>query len=45
MPASGNPVDISAIDIIQFRGDQRVAHWGVMDMAAAMAQMGAGPHA
>ena len=45
VPASGNPVHISAIDIIQFRGDQCVAHWGVMDMAAAMAQMGAGPHA
>ncbi len=42
--ASGNPVDISAIDIMQFRGDQCIAHWGVMDMAAAMAQMGAGPH-
>lgn len=45
VPASGNPVDISAIDILQFRGDQCVAHWGVMDMAGAMAQMGAWPHA
>ena len=44
MPASGNSVNISAIDIIQFRGDQCVAHWGVMDMAGAMAQMGAGEH-
>jgi predicted ester cyclase len=45
VPASGNPVDINAIDIMQFRGDQCVAHWGVMDMAGAMAQMGAGPQA
>ena len=45
VPASGNPVDIGAIDILQFRGDQCVAHWGVMDMADALAQMGAGPAA
>lgn len=45
VPASGNPVDINVIDILQFRGDQCVAHWGVMDMAGALAQMGAGPHA
>ena len=35
VPASGKPVDINAIDILQFRGDQCVAHWGVMDMAGA----------
>ena len=45
VPARGNPVDIKAIDILQFRGDQCVAHWGVMDMADALAQMGAGPNA
>lgn len=44
VPASGNPVGIHAIDVLQFRDDQCVAHWGVMDMAGAMAQMGAGPH-
>jgi steroid delta-isomerase-like uncharacterized protein len=42
VPASGNPVNIDAIVIVQFRGDQCVAHWGTMDMAGAMAQMGAG---
>lgn len=42
VPASGNPVAINAIDILQFRGDQCVAHWGVMDMAGALQQMGAG---
>ena len=45
VPASANPVNINAIDILQFRGEQCVAHWGVMDMAGALAQMGAGPHA
>ena len=43
VPASGNPVEIEVIDILQFRGDQAVAHWGVMDMAAALEQMGASP--
>jgi steroid delta-isomerase-like uncharacterized protein len=43
VPASGNPVNINAVDIMQFRGEQCVAHWGVMDMAGALAQMGAGP--
>ncbi len=42
VPASANPVSINAIDILQFRGDQCVAHWGVMDMAGALQQMGAG---
>ena len=42
VPATANPVSINAIDILQFRGDQCVAHWGVMDMAGALAQMGAG---
>ena len=41
VPASGSPVSINAIDVLQFRGDQCVAHWGVMDMAGALAQMGA----
>lgn len=45
VPASGNPVSINAIDILQVRGDQCVAHWGVMDMAGALAQMGAAPPA
>lgn len=43
VPASGNRVEWNVIDIIQFRDDKCVAHWGVMDMAAAMAQMGTPP--
>ena len=45
VPASGNPVNFDAVDIVQMRGDQCSAHWGVMDVAGAMAQMGAGAHA
>jgi steroid delta-isomerase-like uncharacterized protein len=45
VPASGNQVHIDAIDVLQFRGDQVVEHWGVMDMAGALAQMGAAPSA
>jgi steroid delta-isomerase-like uncharacterized protein len=43
VPASGNQIEIGVIDIMQFRDDKLVAHWGVMDMAGAMEQMGAGP--
>lgn len=43
VPASGNPVEWSVIDILEFRDDMAVAHWGVMDLAAAMAQMGTPP--
>jgi steroid delta-isomerase-like uncharacterized protein len=43
VPASGNQVEWSVIDILQFRDDQAVAHWGVMDMAGAMAQMSPPP--
>ena len=40
VPASGNHAEFSVIDIHQFRGDKIVAHWGVTDMAALMAQIG-----
>ncbi|MEZ5116745.1 MAG: ester cyclase [Candidatus Nanopelagicales bacterium] len=43
VPASGNRVEFAAIDIMQFRDDKIVAHWGVTDVAGLMAQMGAGP--
>lgn len=42
VPATGNEIDIAAIDILQFRGDHIIAHWGVTDMGAMMEQMGAG---
>jgi steroid delta-isomerase-like uncharacterized protein len=43
VPASGNQVAIDGIDIMEFRDGKAVGHWGVTDMAGAMAQMGAGP--
>lgn len=43
VPASGNVVAIDGIDVMQLRDGKVVAHWGVTDMAGAMAQMGAGP--
>ncbi len=43
VPASGKDVEWNVMDILQFRDDQVIAHWGVMDMAGAMAQMGEAP--
>lgn len=42
IPATGNAFDISVIDIIEFRGDKAVAHWGLMDTAKMMEQLGVG---
>lgn len=42
MPATGNRFDISVIDIIEFEGDKAIGHWGLMDTAAMMQQLGAG---
>ncbi|HUW03900.1 MAG TPA: ester cyclase [Acidimicrobiales bacterium] len=44
--ATGNKFDVPVIDIVEFRDDEAVAHWGVMDNAAMMEQLGvAGPPA
>mgnify|MGYP000042996987 CR=1 FL=1 len=40
IPGTGKRFDIAVIDIIEFRGDKAVAHWGVMDNAAMMEQLG-----
>ncbi len=46
IPPTGNEFDIPVIDIIEFRDGQAVAHWGVMDNAAMLEQLGvAGPPA
>ena len=37
---TGNKFDIPVIDIVEFRDDKAVAHWGVMDNAAMMEQLG-----
>ncbi len=42
IPPTGNRFDIPVIDIVEFRGDKAVAHWGVMDNATMMEQLGLG---
>ena len=42
MPPTDNKFDVAAIDIIEFRDDKAIGHWGVMDMAAMMEQLGVG---
>lgn len=41
VPASGNQMKMSVFDLFEFRSDKVVAHWGLMDMGALMAQIGA----
>lgn len=43
MPASGKPVEMPVIDVLQFRDDKIVAHWGVSDMSGVLAQIGGPP--
>jgi steroid delta-isomerase-like uncharacterized protein len=42
VPASGNQIEVDTIDIMQFRDDKCIAHWGVMDSGAMMQQIGGG---
>lgn len=42
MPATGNRFDINVIDIIEFDGDKAIGHWGLMDTAKMMQQLGVG---
>jgi steroid delta-isomerase-like uncharacterized protein len=42
IPATGKRFDIAVIDIVEFRGGKGTAHWGVMDMAGMMQQLGIG---
>lgn len=42
MPASGNQIDVDTIDIMQFRDDKCIAHWGVTDTGAMLQQIGGG---
>ena len=42
IPSTGRQFDIVAIDILEFRDGLAVAHWGVMDMAGMMEQLGVG---
>lgn len=42
MAATGKSFDIPLIDIMEYDGDKMVGHWGVMDMAGMMQQLGVG---
>ncbi|MDH3607441.1 MAG: ester cyclase [Acidimicrobiia bacterium] len=42
IPPTNNSFDVAAIDIIEFRDDKAIGHWGVMDMAGMMEQLGVG---
>jgi steroid delta-isomerase-like uncharacterized protein len=41
-PPTGQGFDIDVIDIVEFRDGRAIAHWGVMDVAAMMGQLGVG---
>lgn len=45
IPATGRHIDVPLIDIMRARDGKIVEHWGVMDSAAMMQQLGAGPAA
>ena len=42
MRPTNNRFDIPLIDIVEFRDDKAIAHWGVMDTARMMEQLGIG---
>jgi steroid delta-isomerase-like uncharacterized protein len=43
IPASGKKVEVSNYDFVRFENDQVVEHWGTIDSAALMEQIGAVP--
>jgi steroid delta-isomerase-like uncharacterized protein len=43
IPASGKRVEVSDYDFVRFENDQAAEHWGVIDSAALMEQLGAAP--
>jgi steroid delta-isomerase-like uncharacterized protein len=43
VPASGKRVEVSNYDFVRFENDQAVEHWGTIDAAALMEQIGATP--
>jgi steroid delta-isomerase-like uncharacterized protein len=42
IPPTNNKFDVSAIDIVEFRDGQAIGHWGVMEEARMMQQLGIG---
>jgi steroid delta-isomerase-like uncharacterized protein len=45
VPASGKKIEVANYDFVRFEGDKAVEHWGVIDSAALMEQIGAVPAA
>jgi steroid delta-isomerase-like uncharacterized protein len=43
IPASGKKINVANYDFVRFEGDKCVEHWGVIDSAALMEQIGAVP--
>jgi steroid delta-isomerase-like uncharacterized protein len=41
IPASGKKIEVSNYDFVRMEGDQAAEHWGVIDTAALMEQIGA----
>ena len=45
VPGSGKKVEVANYDFVRFENDMAVEHWGVIDSAALMEQIGAVPAA
>jgi steroid delta-isomerase-like uncharacterized protein len=43
IPATHKKVEVSNYDFVRFENDQAVEHWGTIDSAALMEQIGAAP--
>ena len=43
IPPTGKSVSVGVIDVVRFAGDKFVEHWGLMDTASMMQQLGAVP--
>lgn len=43
IPATGKKVEVSNYDFVRFENDQAAEHWGVIDSAALMEQLGMAP--
>ena len=43
IPGSGKKVEVSNYDFVRFENDQAAEHWGVIDSAALMEQIGMAP--
>jgi len=43
VPATGNSIEVAAIDRVRVRDGRMVEHWGVMDVMTMMQQLGVVP--